>query len=81
MVPFAVAGAEYGALVSRGSSSRITSDLADALSSPDLETVAWVAAIVAVALLATRRNSRLAFALLLGCAAALAVKVLDLDVW
>jgi hypothetical protein len=78
MVPFAVAGAEYGALAGRGSLSRVTSDVLDALSSPDLETVAWVAAAVGVVLLATRRRGRLAFMLLLAGAAVFAVKILDL---
>jgi hypothetical protein len=78
MVPLAVAGAEYGVLASRGGLSRLTSDAIDALSSPDLETVAWIAAAAGIVLLGTRRNGRLAFALLLLCAAAFAVKVLDL---
>jgi len=78
MIPFAVAGAEYGALVSRGGLSRLTTDVVDALSSPDLGTIGWIAVAAAVVLLATRRNGRLAFALLLVCAGAFAVRVLDL---
>ena len=74
MVPFATAAAEYGALASRGSFARV----ADALASPDLETVAWIAAGVAIVVLATCRRGRLAFKLLLVCGAAFAGKVLDL---
>lgn len=74
MVPFAAAATEYGALASRGSFARFT----DALSSPDLETVAWVAAAVAIVVLATCRRGRLAFMLLLVCGAAFAGKALDL---
>lgn len=77
MVIFATAAAEYGGLASRGSASRFTSNVMDALSSPDLATVAWIAAAVAIAVLALRRNGRLAFMLFLLCAAAFAVKVLD----
>lgn len=63
MVPFAVAGAEYGALASRGSFARVS----DALSSPDLATVAWGAAAFAAVVLATRGKWTLALMLLLGC--------------
>ncbi len=74
MVPFAVAGVEYGAVASRGSFARVVG----ALSSPDLETVGWAAAAIAIVVLATCRRGRLAFMLLLACGAALAGKVLDL---
>lgn len=78
MIPFAVAATEYGALAGRGSLGSFASGVVDALSSPDLETVAWVAAVVAVVLLATRRSGRLAFMLLLACAAIFAIEALDL---
>ncbi len=74
MVPFAVAGVEYGAVASRGSFARVV----DAVASPDLETVAWAAAAIAIVVLATCRRGRLAFTLLLVCGAAFAGKVLDL---
>lgn len=78
MFPLAAAATEYGALASRGSFSRLTSDLAEALSSPDFETAVWVAAAVAIVVLALRRNGRLAFVLLLCCGAAFAAKLFDL---
>lgn len=75
MVPFATAAAEYGALASRGSFGRL-GEVVDALASPSLETAALLAAGVAVVVLAARRRGRLAFLVLLICAAAVAVKVL-----
>lgn len=74
MVPFAAAAGEYGALASRGSFERF----ADALSSPDLGTVALGAAAVGIVVLATRRSWRLAFLLLMVSAAVLAANLLDL---
>ena len=74
MVPFAVAGAEYGALASRGAFARAV----DAVSSPDLETVAWIAAGVTIVVLATCHQGRLAFGLLVICGGALAARALDL---
>ena len=64
--------------MSRGAASRLASGVVDALSSPDLETLAWIAVVAAVLLLATRRGGRLAFVLLLACAAVFAVRALDL---
>lgn len=75
MVPFATAAAEYGALASRGASPRL-GDLVDALGSPSLESVAWLAAAALVGAVATRRKGRLAFLVLLVCAAAVAVAIL-----
>lgn len=75
MVPFATAAAEYGAIASRGSFGRL-GEVLDALASPSLETAGLLAAGVAVVVLAARRRGRLAFLVLLICAAAVAVKVL-----
>lgn len=73
MIPLAVAATEYGAVASRGTLERFT----DALASPDLETLAWGAAIVAIGVLATRRSWRLVFLLLAVCGA-FGARLLDL---
>jgi hypothetical protein len=73
MTPLAVAATEYGAVASRGAFSRLT----DAVASPDLDTLAWAAAVVAVVVFATRRSWRLVLLLLVICGA-LGAKVLDL---
>lgn len=78
MLPFAQAAVEYGALASRGGLSRLASDAADALSSPSPELAAWIAAAVAIVLLATRRRGALAYVLLLAGGAVIAARALDL---